>query len=45
MFDETNRVGGLTYKIDTDMESQVDYIVKILIKKLGETRRKIPGIQ
>lgn len=38
MFDETNRVGGLSYDRDKDTESQVSYIAETLIKKLAEVR-------
>jgi hypothetical protein len=35
MFDESTRVGGITYDRDKDMQPQVDEIVDTLIKKLN----------
>lgn len=35
-FDETSRIGGLTFDRKKDMIQQVDYIVSILVKKISD---------
>jgi len=40
LFDETYRIGGLTFYIDQDFSNQAFAIVKILIEKLSEERKK-----
>jgi hypothetical protein len=36
MFDEVSKVGGITFDPSNEMSSQVDEIVHLLTKKLGE---------
>jgi hypothetical protein len=38
MFDETRRVGGITFDRARDIADQISEISKILLRKLGETR-------
>ena len=38
IFDETNRVGGITFDRNVDIEKQVEDIVLLLLRKLAESR-------
>jgi hypothetical protein len=43
MFDETARVGGLTFDRSQDLETQLIAIVELLLKKLAESRSNVAG--
>jgi hypothetical protein len=41
MFDETNRVGGISFDRAGDLQTQVDEIAQLLLKKLAEARSSL----
>jgi hypothetical protein len=42
MFDDSRRVGGLTFDVSLPVDQEVGRIVKVLLQMLGERRARIP---
>src|SRR5262249_35812329 len=42
MFDESRRVGGLTFDVSLPADQEVGRIVKVLLQMLGERRTRLP---